>query len=115
MKLVKDTNSSELHLDGVDPDLLHAAFGIVTEAGELADILKKKLFYGKDIDFQHADEEVGDLLWYVTLYTMSRGRDLEEIVRENIKKLRSRYGDKWSQDAALNRDVEAEYEAMKQD
>jgi hypothetical protein len=30
--------------------LLHAATGMVTEAGELLDMLKKHIFYGKDLD-----------------------------------------------------------------
>ena len=44
--------------------LLHAAMGMVTEAAELLDMLKKHIFYGKILDLINAKEEIGDSQWY---------------------------------------------------
>lgn len=46
-------------------NLLHMAYGISTETGELQDIFKKELAYGKSIDVVNFKEELGDILWYV--------------------------------------------------
>lgn len=46
-------------------DLQHAALGMITESAEFADMLKKHLFYGKNLDEVNLREEIGDLLWTV--------------------------------------------------
>lgn len=52
-------------LPTLEENLLHMAYGITTEIGELHDIYKKKLAYGKEIDLVNLKEELGDILWYV--------------------------------------------------
>ena len=47
--------------------LRHSRLGVITELGELIDIWKKHIYYGKDISETHLIEEVGDLFWYVGL------------------------------------------------
>lgn len=54
-------------MDGVD-QLNHARVGMVTEVGELGDLLKRKLAYGKSFDFVNLLEECGDWFWYFVLY-----------------------------------------------
>lgn len=39
--------------------------GILTEIGELADIFKKNLAYGKPMDYVNLGEELADVCWYV--------------------------------------------------
>ena len=48
--------------------LEHAQIGMVTELGELGDLLKRKLAYGKAFDSVNLLEECGDYLWYFVLY-----------------------------------------------
>ncbi len=93
--------------------LLHAAMGLVTEAGELMDTLKKHLIYGKEIDWVNVQEELGDSQWYTGLAVDVVGEILpgatwEGIWENNIAKLKKRYGDKFTESAALNRDLEGE-------
>lgn len=155
----------------------HALMGIVTELGEIVDIVKKVTIYGKPFDDAlrtNFIEEVGDFMWYVALYLTNRdtswtpmgnvslgsdpdvrdvwydcckpvieklGRalgsddhspeiraiagyvklaaeslnlDFYSILGINIAKLAKRYGDKYSDQAALVRDLTAEYEVLKQ-
>ena len=93
--------------------LLHAAFGMVTEAAEVADILKKHIFYGKDIDKTHLMEEVGDLFWYVGIALDVLDLSFETVMKANNKKLKKRYGEKFSKNKALNRKLDEEYDILK--
>ena len=52
---------------------LHAALGLVTECGELLDIVKKHWCYGKPVDPVHCREELGDLCWYLAVYADACG------------------------------------------
>jgi NTP pyrophosphatase (non-canonical NTP hydrolase) len=52
------------HKDQID----HAKIGMITELGELGDLLKRAFVYGKEFDPVNLLEEVGDFLWYFVLY-----------------------------------------------
>jgi len=62
----------------------------------------------------NAREEAGDLLWYLALIARALGTDLETIARTNIEKLRTRYPGKFTAEAALNRDLEAERKTLEE-
>lgn len=94
------------------PRLIHALLGIGTESGELQDVLKRYLIYGKDIDIIHLKEELGDLLWYIALALDEIETSFEEVFESNIAKLQARYPDKFTEIAALNRDLRKEREAL---
>ena len=91
---------------------VHAFFGLLTETGELADGFKRAIFYGKPLDTTNINEEVGDVLWYLAILIDVLGIDFESCMIANIKKLRKRYPNKYSHESALNRDLEAEREAI---
>jgi NTP pyrophosphatase (non-canonical NTP hydrolase) len=88
--------------------LLHAQMGIASEGGEISDQLKKHVFYGKELDTVNIAEEIGDLFWYCALACNELGINFSSIMETNIAKLKARYGDKFSQHAALNRDLSKE-------
>ena len=87
--------------------LVHAMIGMVTEAGEFQDMMKKHLMYGKEIDRTNLVEELGDIMWYVGLACSELGVSLDEVMAINNAKLAARYGDVFTE-AALNRDLETE-------
>jgi len=98
-------------------DLLHAAIGMATESGEILDMVKKHIFYGAKLDLVNLEEELGDSNFYQSLAIhAARMKDYytswEQICDKNIEKLRARYGDKFSEDAALNRDLDKEREIL---
>lgn len=88
--------------------VLHAAMGLSTEANEILDHMKKVVFYGKPMDRVNLLEEVGDLFWYCAILCDELGVTFEEVMEININKLRARYGDKFSETDALERDLETE-------
>jgi hypothetical protein len=46
---------------------LHGCIGLVGEIGEIADALKRHLYYGTDLDIRNLEEEIGDVMWYAAL------------------------------------------------
>jgi NTP pyrophosphatase (non-canonical NTP hydrolase) len=88
--------------------LLHAAMGAATEAGELVDQMKKALFYGKPVDMTNLKEELGDVFWYLAIMLDELGIDPQEVMDTNIAKLRARFPEGFTQEAALNRDLDRE-------
>lgn len=88
--------------------LNHAAMGMVTEAGEFLDVLKKHIYYGKTIDKVNLAEEIGDLCWYMAIACDELHVDLEDIMETNIAKLKARYPNKFTSEDAINRDLETE-------
>jgi NTP pyrophosphatase (non-canonical NTP hydrolase) len=83
--------------------LIHGAFGLVTEAGELIGAIKKHVFYGTSLDVANIKEELGDSQWYAAQVANALNFDLGEIQRENIEKLKRRYPEKFTEKAAIDR------------
>jgi NTP pyrophosphatase (non-canonical NTP hydrolase) len=50
-----------------DAQIEHAQLGIISESGEIANIYKRCLAYGRPFDAVNLLEEIGDVLWYFTL------------------------------------------------
>lgn len=88
--------------------LLHAAIGMATEAGEFLDMLKKHIFYGKSVDKVNAVEEIGDSTWYERIACDELQVGYLEMIAINVKKLRKRFPEKFTEQEAVNRDIAAE-------
>lgn len=95
-------------------DMLHACIGLSTEANEALDTLKKHIFYGKELDEVNLKEEIGDLFWYCALLANTLDVSFDEIMDTNIAKLQARYGDKFSSEKAINRDLVKERDILAQ-
>lgn len=96
--------------------ILHAAIGLQTEVGELMDALKRFLFYGKPIDETNLLEEGGDISWYLRLLAANVGtREFKTMILRNIEKLKARYPEKFTEDSALNRNLERERQILSGD
>lgn len=69
----------------------YAVLGMVSEAGEVADLFAKAIRDGKKFDFeQNVKKELGDVLWGIAAIAMDNGFTLEDVARTNINKLFSR-------------------------
>lgn len=95
--------------------LTHYTLGLGTEVGEVQDILKKRLAYGKPIDKVNLKEELGDVLWYIARLCDTFGYTFEELMEVNIAKLKARYGEKFTEDAALNRNLDNERSVLEKE
>ena len=74
--------------------LLTGGIGLSSEAGELNEIIKKCIFQGKPLNDEtvfHCKRELGDIMWYWITSCRALGLDPNEVIGENINKLKSRY------------------------
>ena len=74
--------------------LLTGCIGIASEGGEFSEIVKKCVFQGKPLDDEtifHCKRELGDIMWYWINSCRALGLDPNEVVEENVNKLKSRY------------------------
>jgi NTP pyrophosphatase (non-canonical NTP hydrolase) len=94
--------------------LMHACIGIGTEAGEVQDLFKKRIMYGKTVQTSDFVDEIGDLLWYIGVACNTLGISFEEIMEKNYKKLSVRYGKDltYSDKAAIIKNKELEKKAQ---
>jgi NTP pyrophosphatase (non-canonical NTP hydrolase) len=95
--------------------LNHYVLGVGTEAGELQDAVKKHIAYGRVADAVNVVEECGDVLWYVARILKLLGFSFEDAMQMNINKLEKRFPEKFTEDAANNRDLETERTQMEND
>jgi len=74
--------------------LLTGSIGMASEGGEFAEIVKKCIFQGKPLDEDtifHAKRELGDIAWYWVNSCRALGLDPNEVLEENVNKLKARY------------------------
>ena len=109
------TGDSSLHVGNVDKDLIHAAFGIFTEATEMLEALLKAMQSedGK-VDKVNFVEELGDVEWYMAQVYRALNTTPERVKQKNIDKLRQRYGDSFNNDKAIKRDLPKERKILEE-
>lgn len=107
-KTLSSSKDLNIGIDNNTIDLLHCAIGAVTESGELLDSFKKHIYYKKDLDIINIVEEIGDIQFYLFNLCRLLNLDMEDIYETNIKKLRARYGEKFSTEKANDRDLKTE-------
>jgi len=89
----------------MDEKTMHLTWSLALagEVGELANRTKKVFLHGHPYDQEKVVEELGDILWYIAVYSRDIGVDLQEIAQKNITKLEKRYPDGFSSEASQNR------------
>ncbi len=92
--------------------LLHGLLGMTSEVGEIADMTKGHLVYGKDFDRPNVLEECGDVLWFLAVTLDACGYSLVDAMQANIAKLTARFPDGFTQEKAVNRNLLAERRAL---
>jgi len=100
--IVKDKN----------PEPMKLILKIIKNTCKLLDALKKKIYYNKPIDenfFKTITTLVMlDLSDYMSTYDINVERSFDI----NIEKLKARYGDKFSSERAINRDLDTERQIL---
>ena len=75
--------------------LEYLALGLTSEAGEVAGKVKKLIRDGEDVEGFELKKmaiasEVGDVLWYCAMLAKEVGVPLNDIMKDNLKKLHGR-------------------------
>ena len=74
--------------------LLTGGIGLSSETGEFNEIIKKCIFQGKPLNDEtvfHCKRELGDIIWYWISSCRALGLDPNEVIKENVNKLKARY------------------------
>ncbi|QLK85585.1 nucleoside triphosphate pyrophosphohydrolase family protein [Staphylococcus sp. 17KM0847] len=71
--------------------LSNYALGLTGEAGEVADLIKKHIFHGHELEREAIVKELGDVLWYLSSLAHVCDITLDEVAEQNIEKLTKRY------------------------
>lgn len=99
-----DPTGSTINLD---TRIFHGVIGLFTESTELMEAMQTALDEGK-WDIVNLKEELGDQEWYKAILVDAIGANMEAIQERVIAKLRARYPEKYTDDAAINRDLVTE-------
>lgn len=75
---------------------------------KLLDVLKKKIYYNKPIDEESFVQNTKIIMVLIMEYMAYYNIDIEGSFDINISKLKARYGDKFTSERAINRDLETE-------
>jgi len=87
---VKDAHGPDVNV----PLLLTACLGLASESGEFIEIPKKIFFQGKPLNEEnlfHMKRELGDIMWYWINACRALNLDPNEVIAENVEKLKARY------------------------
>lgn len=67
------------------------AMGLAGESGEVVDLLKKQLFHEENGDRRKLISELGDVFWYWIALCQQFEIPPDEVMGQNMEKLRSRH------------------------
>jgi len=95
-------------------NVVHGALGVITEAGEIAEMLLS-IIEGEPIDDTNVIEESGDVRWYIARMLRGIGKTDRDCERVNISKLRGRHGETFNAERDWNRDLAAERKRLEAD
>ena len=99
IEALRTANSSNATLH----QIINGVLGLCGESGECADIIKKHIFQGHELDHEHLAKELGDVAWYLAVTAHIIGYDLETVLKMNVAKLRARYPEGFDSKRSLNR------------
>lgn len=85
--------------------LINGVMGLCGESGEVIDIVKKHLAQGHELDKEKIIKELGDVAWYMAEIATVLDVELEEVLVQNIEKLKKRYPEGFSTEKSLNREI----------
>lgn len=99
--------------DGRMMNLLHAAIGKYTEAGEMLLEVLDAIIEGRDVDRVNMKEEVGDGTWYDAIICRECDFTFEDVFEANINKLNNkRFKGGFTKEKAVNRDLDGERKVL---
>lgn len=81
----------------------HCCLGLAGETGEVIDIIKKSVYYKKELDKKKVTEELGDVMFYLVNLATSLDISMENVLEQNVEKLLKRYPGGFTEKDAIER------------
>ena len=95
LQTYQELSKRTMPVHGNEIEVLYAAhnyaLGLNGEAGEVADLIKKKFHHGHEIALEDIRNELGDVLHYLAGLATIFNISLEDVAITNIDKLKLRY------------------------
>lgn len=110
-------SGGEAPLNNANMRVIHGILGYCTESSEMLESLvnyytaEDKAVY----DLVNLKEELGDVDWYKAILLDELKISESDIRQKVINKLRERYGEKFTEEAAVNRNLEVERKILEQE
>ena len=82
--------------------------GVSGEAGDLAGCIKKTFYHNND-QTAGIRENVGDVMWYLSMICNTMGWELDDITSENIEKLSKRYKQGFTEEELRRKDTRIDW------
>ncbi|NQU98177.1 nucleoside triphosphate pyrophosphohydrolase family protein [Candidatus Woesearchaeota archaeon] len=76
--------------DDPDKEIMTWGLGVSGEAGDIGGCIKKTMSHDND-QTKGVRENIGDTMWYAAMICNFYGWNFEEVLEENIEKLKKRY------------------------
>ena len=95
-----------------DQTIMHGVMGIASETAEVLEQYLNFIEMGEPLDMVSIQEELGDLLWYITLLADATGTSLSRLMQQNDAKLEKRFGAVFSEDRANHRNLVEERKTL---
>jgi NTP pyrophosphatase (non-canonical NTP hydrolase) len=86
-----------------EEEIMCWGLGVTGEAGDIASCIKKTFAHKKDVK-DGIKENIGDMLWYTAMICNFFEWDFNEILNENIEKLKKRFPEGFNYDS-VKRDM----------
>jgi len=83
--------------------LINGVMGLCGESGEVIDIVKKHLAQNHPLDKEKIIEELGDVCWYIAELATVLDVNMEDIMINNIEKLKKRYPEGFDTERSVKR------------
>ena len=93
--------------EGNKDDITNYALGLIGEAAEVSEMIKKWRFHGHPLDTAKVAEELGDVLHYLAGLCTMIHFSMEVVAEMNVDKLLDRYPKGFSEQASREREGEA--------
>ncbi len=103
---IKDSLAKYIRVKNLDDKYTEFILGLFEEAAEVTSPIRRSIkgnFHEKEIDTNHLQEEVGDVLWYISqISTQLPNCSLTKIALNNLKKTHLNYGKDLKLDENMN-------------
>lgn len=111
--IANECNTYKLNFKELYDEAKSSASPFSFKLHNIVDLHKRELAYGKEMDITKLKIELISLIQYLVWVCNIFEFSYEESLVININKLYARYPEKFTQEAALNRDLDQEHEILK--
>ena len=94
--------------------IYHSVIGCCIESGNMLDVIKKSLFYSRELYISDIKYKLISIMWNIRIILEINQWTLEEVMELNIAKLKKRYPEQFTSKHAIDRDLKAERKTLEE-